>query len=45
MLTERFDIDAAGAFDLLTKLSQDANIRLEFIARKLIEADHPPNRP
>lgn len=44
MLMERFDIDAAAAFDLLVRLSQDANVRLELIARKLIDADRPPPR-
>jgi len=42
MLMERFDIDAVGAFDLLVRLSQNTNIRVEQIARKLVEIDHPP---
>ncbi|OBB92417.1 histidine kinase [Mycobacterium sp. 852002-30065_SCH5024008] len=42
MLMERFDIDAAGAFELLVKLSQNTNARLEQIALKLVEIDHPP---
>jgi AmiR/NasT family two-component response regulator len=42
MLMERFDIDAVGAFDLLVRLSQNTNTRVEQIARKLIEIDHPP---
>ena len=41
MLMERFDIDAAAAFGLLVKLSQDSNSRVEQIALKLIEIDHP----
>ncbi|MEM6109009.1 ANTAR domain-containing protein [Mycobacterium sp. 050272] len=41
MLMERFNVDAAAAFDLLAKLSQQANIRLVDIARKLVEMDHP----
>ncbi|WP_205875773.1 ANTAR domain-containing protein [Mycobacterium camsae] len=43
MLMERFDVDAAAAFDLLVKLSQDSNTRLEKIARTLVNIDHPPN--
>lgn len=43
MLMERFDIDAAGAFELLVKLSQDTNARVEQIALKLVEIDHPPS--
>jgi hypothetical protein len=42
MLMERFDIDAVGAFNLLVRLSQNTNTRVEQIARKLIEIDHPP---
>lgn len=41
MLMERFDIDAVAAFGMLVKLSQDSNTRLERVARKLIEIDHP----
>ncbi len=41
MLMERFDIDAASAFALLVRLSQDSNTRLAHIAQKLIELDHP----
>lgn len=42
IVMERFNIDAVAAFNLLKKLSQQTNIRLHDIARKLIEADHPP---
>jgi hypothetical protein len=42
MLMERFDIDAVGAFELLVRLSQNTNTRVEQIARKLVEIDHPP---
>jgi len=42
MLMERFNIDANGAFDLLVRLSQNTNTRLEQIARNLVEIDHPP---
>lgn len=41
MLMERFDVDAAEAFQLLVKVSQNANVPVEQIARKLIEIDHP----
>nr|WP_208611957.1 ANTAR domain-containing protein [Mycobacterium paraffinicum] len=42
MLMERFDIDAASAFELLVRLSQDTNARVEQIALKLLKVDHPP---
>lgn len=35
MLMERFDVDAVQAFDLLKRLSQDANTPLHDIARRL----------
>ncbi len=41
MLMERFDVDAAAAFDLLATLSQTSNTQLSAIARKLVEIDHP----
>ncbi|SPM41083.1 sensor histidine kinase [Mycobacterium numidiamassiliense] len=41
MLMERFDVDSAAAFSLLTRLSQDSNTRLAHVAEKLIEIDHP----
>ncbi len=41
MLMERFDIDATTAFELLVKLSQNTNARVEQIALKLVEIDHP----
>jgi hypothetical protein len=41
MLMERFDIDAAAAFDLLVRLSQKSNTPLAVIAQKLVEIDHP----
>jgi AmiR/NasT family two-component response regulator len=43
MLMERFDVDANAAFSLLVRLSQNTNTRLEQVARKLIEIDHPPH--
>jgi hypothetical protein len=42
MLMERFNIDADSAFKLLAKLSQDTNTRVEHVAHKLVEVDHPP---
>lgn len=41
MLMERFNVDAAAAFQLLVNLSQNSNIRVEVIAQKLVEIDHP----
>jgi hypothetical protein len=41
MLMERFDVDAAAAFGLLTKLSQKSNTKLAHVAQKLVELDHP----
>ena len=41
MLMERYNIDAAGAFELLSKLSQDSNIPLARVAAQLIDTDHP----
>jgi hypothetical protein len=43
MLMERFGIDAAAAFDLLRRLSQESNAKLVDIATKLVSAD-PPQR-
>lgn len=39
MLMERFKIDAVKAFDLLRQLSQDLNIKLAEIARRIIESE------
>jgi hypothetical protein len=41
MLMERYDIGATQAFDLLAKLSQHTNTRVEQIARRLVDLDHP----
>ncbi|MET0898458.1 MAG: ANTAR domain-containing protein [Mycobacterium sp.] len=41
MLMERYDIDASAAFELLRKLSQDSNTRVEIVAGRLLEVDHP----
>lgn len=42
MLMERFGVNAAAAFELLAKVSQDTNTRVEQLARKLVALDHPP---
>lgn len=41
ILMERFHVDADEAFKLLVKVSQNANVPVEQIARKLLEIDHP----
>ncbi|WP_072803563.1 GAF and ANTAR domain-containing protein [Rhodococcoides yunnanense] len=41
MIMERYKIDSAQAFDLLTKLSQEQNLPLRRIAQDLVEASHP----
>ncbi|MGE2713983.1 GAF and ANTAR domain-containing protein [Mycolicibacterium litorale] len=41
MLMERFNINAVQAFDLLKRLSQDGNIPLVDVARRLVHTDHP----
>lgn len=41
MLMERFNIDAMQAFELLKRLSQDGNIALVDVARRLVNVDHP----
>ncbi len=45
MIMERFSIDALQAWELLRKLSQDANVSVFDLARQLIEADHPTRAP
>lgn len=45
MLMERYNIDAVAAFELLVKLSQKSNTRVEIIAQKLVELDHPGAEP
>lgn len=42
VLMERFSIDAAAAFELLRKLSQQSNTKLVDVAERLIALDHPP---
>jgi hypothetical protein len=39
MLMERFGIDAAHAFDLLTKLSQESNVKVVEIARRVVAVE------
>ena len=41
MIMERYQIDAVEAFDRLRQLSQQSNIRVAEISRRLVEADHP----
>jgi hypothetical protein len=46
MLMERYDVDAESAFSLLTKLSQDSNVPLVEVARRLVGAEkHRPCGP
>jgi hypothetical protein len=42
MLMERFNIDAAEAFRLLTRLSQESNIRVAQLAQQVVAGDHAP---
>jgi AmiR/NasT family two-component response regulator len=42
VIMERFNIDAAQAFELLKGLSQTSNAPVAEIARRLVYADHPP---
>ncbi|ELR82481.1 MULTISPECIES: GAF and ANTAR domain-containing protein [Mycobacterium] len=44
VIMERFGIDAVEAFQLLTRVSQQSNIKLIEIARALIESEHPLKR-
>lgn len=41
VIMERFGIDSVAAFQLLTRVSQQSNIKLIEIARALIESEHP----
>ncbi|MCV7098990.1 GAF and ANTAR domain-containing protein [Mycobacterium palustre] len=41
VVMERFNLDADEAFELLTRLSQQSNIKVIDIARALIESEHP----
>ena len=42
MLMERFNIDAAEAFRLLTRLSQESNTRVAQLAQQVVAGDHAP---
>lgn len=42
MIMERFDVDAADAFNLLVKLSQEKNTPLNLIAVQLVSRAEPP---
>ena len=37
VITERYNLDAVGAFDMLRRLSQDMNVRLAEIAQRVID--------
>lgn len=41
LLMERYDIGADQAFALLRRLSQDSNIKVSELARRLVTLDHP----
>jgi AmiR/NasT family two-component response regulator len=43
MLMERFDIDAAEAFRLLARLSQESNTRLARLAEQVVAGIYTPN--
>jgi AmiR/NasT family two-component response regulator len=40
-LMERFDIDAAEAFELLRQMSQESNTPITHIARRVVTGDRP----
>lgn len=42
MLMERFSIDAAEAFKLLARLSQESNTRVAELAHRVVAGDHAP---
>jgi AmiR/NasT family two-component response regulator len=42
MIMERFDVDAVRAFELLTKLSQNSNIRLAEVAEEIVSRGREP---
>lgn len=43
ILMERFSIDAARAFDVLRRVSQDNNVKLRNVAQNLISTRHTPS--
>ena len=42
LLMKDFAVDADGAFDLLRQMSQDTNVRVVDLARRLVDLDTPP---
>ena len=42
VLMERFSVDADKAFEILRQMSQETNIKVTELARRLIATDHPP---
>ncbi len=40
-ITERFSVDSVEAFELLTRLSQSSNTKLDDLAQALIGSEHP----
>lgn len=44
IVMERFNLDAVEAFELLTRLSQQSNIKVTDLARSLINSEHPLKR-
>lgn len=45
IVMERFDLDAAGAFALLARLSQDHNVKLREVADELVRSRNLPRSP
>ena len=41
VIMERFNLDAVEAFEVLTRLSQQSNIKVIDIAKGLIDSEHP----
>lgn len=41
MIMERYDTDAGRAFGILRQLSQESNVPIVDVARRIVEADHP----
>jgi hypothetical protein len=41
IIMERYNVDESRAFDLLVTLSQESNLRVEKVAQKLVDVDHP----
>lgn len=45
ILMERFDMDADRAFSVLSRYSQDHNVKLHAVAQQLVETRNLPRRP